>query len=380
MKVLIVQGSDQTNGGGVESFVRTLTQNHNVADIDFTILGPTDIYNKDNVEETMDNIRYLPIKMALGSNKRFLKILNLFIFNLKIFFSKKIYYYNYDVIHINGIAGSFFPIRFRNKCIFTVHGNSLDSFLRQRKVYNKSELPFHFINSIFGFIFEFLAVKFSKISVSVSPSVAKKFNELTKRRVYVIPNGIEQSHKIIKDKDGIEKKYNIKPGSFICLWVGRNPERKGLKIAIESITGIMGVYLLVVGIKNSDLIKGYNNVVLCGNVEEDELFRLYASSDLLIFPSSYEAMSYTIIEALSMGLPVISYRKNFMIDIVGSEYPLLCDSDMDFKDKIEDMLTWKSDKIINLKNICLDIGKSFNADKMAISYHKMYEEIINEKQ
>lgn len=48
-----------------------------------------------------------------------------------------------------------------------------------------------------------------------------------------------------------------------------------------------------------------DRVELLGEVDEEELVRLYSESDFLIHPSSVEVLSATVLEALSAGLPVI---------------------------------------------------------------------------
>ena len=139
-------------------------------------------------------------------------------------------------------------------------------------------------------------------------------------------------------------------------------------------------YLFVVGIVkpvSSDINK---NVIYCGNLPKVDLDELYAASDLLIFPSRYEAMSYTIIEALSVGLPVVAFRRDFMTDIVGTGYPLLCDKEEEFKLKINDFMTWSKEDIRLLRELSISISRNFSADMMAAKYLELYREICNEEQ
>jgi 1,2-diacylglycerol-3-alpha-glucose alpha-1,2-galactosyltransferase len=378
MKVLIVQGSGEESGGGVETFVRTLSRSIRMKDVSFTILFPVNDFTFKKTDHSIDRVKYLPVYIPLSDHIGLLKALRLFLFNIKILLSRAIYSEQFDIVHINGLAGCFLPLRFRHNSLFTAHGSSINSFLDQKQTFTVKELFFQFINSIFSYSLEFIAVKFSKLSVSVSSSVAREFSRVTKKKVEVIPNGIELEDKAKADKASIEKKYNLNEKSFICLWVGRNPKRKGLDVAIRSVSDIKGAYLLIVGIDKNIFIEKNENVIFCGIVDRDELLKLYASSDLLIFPSVYEAMSYTVIEALSIGLPVLAYRKRFMTDILGQEYPLLCDNELEFKKEVENMMTWKKEDINGLKEKCQKIAEGFNADKMAAEYLKIYEAMANE--
>lgn len=379
MKVLIIQGSDDKSGGGVESFVSTLSRNKKMKAVELTILYPSTTESERKLEEG-GRITYFPIRIPFNQGSRILKQINLLLFNTSILFSKKIFSEHYDVIHINGVAGALVPLRFAKRSLFTIHGNSLVSFMEQRSIYSRSQLVLNFFNSLLNFSLELFASRFSRIVVAVSPSVKDKFAGIINRNIVVVRNGIEFQNISGDTKEEIEKRYNINRGSFICLWVGRNPERKGLSTAIDSLIDNKNAYLFVVGIVkpvSSDINK---NVIYCGNLPKVDLDELYAASDLLIFPSRYEAMSYTIIEALSVGLPVVAFRRDFMTDIVGTGYPLLCDKEEEFKLKINDFMTWSKEDIRLLRELSISISRNFSADMMAAKYLELYREICNEEQ
>jgi len=379
MKALIIQGSDDKFGGGIESFVSTLIQNEKMKDVKFTILYPGTAGSEKTVEED-GAITHYPIEVPFNLESKLFKQIDLMLFNIFLLFSKKVFSDHYDVIHVNGIAGALIPYRFSKRSLFTIHGNALVSFMEQRSLYSKSQLVFNFLNSLLYYTFELFALKFSRIVVSVSPSVRNKFARISNKSIIVVPNGIEFKGRSKSTKAEIEKKYNIKEGAFICLWVGRNPERKGLSTAINSLINIDSAYLLVVGTPRLTPLVNNKNVIYCGNLTRTDLDGLYTTSDLLIFPSRYEAMSYTIIEALSVGLPVIAFRKEFITDIVGMNYPLLCDSEGEFRMKIKDLMTWSKEDIGRLRELSISISRNFTADAMATKYFELYREISDEKQ
>jgi len=49
-------------------------------------------------------------------------------------------------------------------------------------------------------------------------------------------------------------------------------------------------------------------VRITGYIPRDELFRSYAKARLMIYPSHMDSFSYTVLEALCLGLPVVAYR------------------------------------------------------------------------
>ena len=52
-------------------------------------------------------------------------------------------------------------------------------------------------------------------------------------------------------------------------------------------------------------LKLTNNVILLGRVSKGNLKYLYCSCDFLVFPSPYENFAYTLVEAMSCGVPII---------------------------------------------------------------------------
>lgn len=379
MKVLIIQGSDNKVGGGVESFVSIFSRNKKVKDVKFTILYPSTTESDKKLEEE-GRIVYFPIRIPFNQRSRIFKSIDLLLFNIYLLFAKEIFAEHYDVIHINGLAGALVSLRFPERSLFTIHGNALASFMGQRSIYNKSQLALNFFNSLLNYSLELLASRWSRIVVAVSPSVKDKFARVIGRNIVLVRNGIEFQNVSGSTREEIEKTYNIDRGSFICLWVGRNAERKGLNTAINSLIDNKNAYLFVVGIEKSVSSYVNTNIIYCGNLPKVELDKLYATADLLIFPSRYEAMSYTVIEALSFGLPVVAFKKDFITDIVGMEYPLLCDKEEEFKIRINNFITWGNEDIKRIRELSIAISRNFNADIMAEKYVELYRVILNEEQ
>jgi glycosyltransferase involved in cell wall biosynthesis len=60
-----------------------------------------------------------------------------------------------------------------------------------------------------------------------------------------------------------------------------------------------------------------DKVILTGYISREELFKIRARSRLLLYPSHVDSFSFTILEALYLGLPIIGY------DIPGNRYSFL---------------------------------------------------------
>jgi hypothetical protein len=61
-------------------------------------------------------------------------------------------------------------------------------------------------------------------------------------------------------------------------------------------------------------------------------------------------------------------------------YPLLCDSEGEFRMKIKDLMTWSKEDIGRLRELSISISRNFTADAMATKYFELYREISDEKQ
>ncbi len=92
-------------------------------------------------------------------------------------------------------------------------------------------------------------------------------------------------------------------------------ERKGLATAIQALAAVPGVILLVGGKpdprKFRQLAKSLgvsDRVIFAGPVSDPISF--YKAADLFVLPTRFDPCSLVVLEALVMGLPVISTARN----------------------------------------------------------------------
>ena len=95
-------------------------------------------------------------------------------------------------------------------------------------------------------------------------------------------------------------------------YVQDNPRARALKIAGGSGWGKQDIaaLLLELGLEGK--------VELLGRVDDSELAALYRGAYALLMPSLYEGFGLPVVEALSMGVPVISSRESAMSEVAGS--------------------------------------------------------------
>ena len=112
---------------------------------------------------------------------------------------------------------------------------------------------------------------------------------------------------------------NVKERNSI-LFVGRlDVKQKGVDLLIHALRYVQkeipDVNLYIIGqgdslgyLKNltAELELG-ENIIFLGYVDENELTDMYSKCEIFVFPSLYESFGIVIIEAMSAGLPVVSY-------------------------------------------------------------------------
>jgi len=119
----------------------------------------------------------------------------------------------------------------------------------------------------------------------------------------------------------IKKKYGIDGEYFIS--VGTLEPRKNLRRVIEAFSGVrsqeFGIRNLVVVGKSGwgENLPKANNVNFLGLVEDDDLPGLYAGSAGLIYPSLYEGFGLPVLEAMTVGCPVLTSDRGSLEEVAG---------------------------------------------------------------
>lgn len=227
--------------------------------------------------------------------------------------------YQIDIIH--GQSPSSYGYGLLRKVnmpfVVTLHGTSFGEFGSHFNV------PLSFINRsvIFGALSEMLAAFLSCIEykcadkvIAVSKATAEetvRFYRLPKDHVVAIHNGIDLS--IFTDSQVEEE--NEEP---TILSVGRLSWRKGYKYLIDAMFHVLSEYLdaklVIVGYGDQRIpLQRYvrklgieSSVCFLGSVSGRKLYSLYHKTDVYVQPSLYEPFGIAILEAMSMGKPIVS--------------------------------------------------------------------------
>lgn len=137
-------------------------------------------------------------------------------------------------------------------------------------------------------------------------------------RDYALPRSSAWDHEVVELPIGVDTARFCPPpqkrSDRQLLFVGsldRAHYFKGLDVLLSAVRDL-DVHLMVVGDgdrrRHHESIAPAGKVTFLGNVSDDELPRLYQSSDLLVLPSidRSEAFGLVILEAMASGLPVVA--------------------------------------------------------------------------
>lgn len=133
------------------------------------------------------------------------------------------------------------------------------------------------------------------------------------------------------------KLFNISDDTLVVLTVADNQERKNLSKAMEIVSkvkkekGIKVKYILVtrehseVGWKLRDLAMDFGLaselLIFERGLSFGELYSLYAIADVFLLTSKAEGLGMPVMEAMSVGIPVVATACGALFELLGTEFP-----------------------------------------------------------
>lgn len=128
--------------------------------------------------------------------------------------------------------------------------------------------------------------------------------------VEVVPYPVDLDRLAAPRDDQLRRSLGVDEGP-LALFVGHEFERKGLTDALESLAGLEGLHLVVVGAGDSEPYRAAarrlgvaSRVHFLGRTEEPE--SLFAAVDLFVLPTLEDVWGISVVEAMAAGLPVVT--------------------------------------------------------------------------
>lgn len=234
---------------------------------------------------------------------------------------------NYDIVNLHTTLAAFFTrlgimlsLKKPTLVINTVHGYLFDnksSFLKRTIMLSAEKFTKCVTNTII-------------VMNSEDYEIAKKY-KLYKNNLYSIKGmGITLSKfppVSLKDKISLREKHSFNENDFLLVYVAEFSKRKNQKFLLSSLKelingGFTNIKLVLLGDGALlDEVKAYakelnilNNVIFTGYTKDTCTY--YQLSDICVSSSRIEGLPFNIMEAMSVGLPVIASKVKGHSDLV----------------------------------------------------------------
>ncbi len=167
-----------------------------------------------------------------------------------------------------------------------------------------------------------------RLVIAVSRGTARELTEhygVAPDRIRIVPNGVD--HRVFRPAAGAAARRALRTSlalpadAFLALFVGGDWERKGVRDAIAAVAATPEVHLVIVGRGDAKAALAHAaRLGAAGRVHVRPPSRApeayYAASDVLVFPSRYEAFSLVTLEAAASGLPIVCHAINGTEELV----------------------------------------------------------------
>lgn len=313
MRVLIDLTALADNFSGIERFALSITKalisDQSVDDIEYILVFKNEIY-KEFVKE-QDNVKKIIVK---GKNKL---IFNQFKLPLKLASIKADYY-----LFLAFPAPFFF---FNKNAISAIHDVGCWDCPEKNKKHMTLYFRIMYRKSAFGHKRVITVSQFSKSRIS-------KILNKNPDEIAVVYDGLSDcfaNFSYEKELDELAKDTYRLPENYILCLSTLEP-RKNMRLLVEAFNGLikekkLDTNLVLAGRKGwimDDLLSNLDEEIVkriyfTGFVDDKLLPYVYRNAQVFVFPSVYEGFGLPPIEALSMGIPVISSDAASLPEILG---------------------------------------------------------------
>lgn len=209
-----------------------------------------------------------------------------------------------DVIHVTGDIHYVLPAAIGRRTVLTVHDLAP---LRKKRGWARR---------VFKKLWYDWPVARADVVTTVSGATATELKgevgAVHADRIAVVPNGVDPDFKYV------EKPWPPEP---VVLMVGTKPQ-KNLERMLEALQGLP-VSVSVVGsltcAQKEAVVRSGLKVDEAGLLDQAGLVRAFVEADLLAFASTYEGFGLPVIEAQTVGRPVLTSDVSALREVAGEE-------------------------------------------------------------
>jgi len=223
-----------------------------------------------------------------------------------------------------------------------------------------------------------------KKMIAISPAVRDWMIEeerMPAGKIKIIYNGIELSRFSDKEVNGFSKPP-------ILINVARFEEQKGHRCLIRALRKIKDIdwnlWLVGDGSLKQKIEKMVREAGLGGRVKfwgnRNDVPELLARSDIFVFPSLWEGLGISLLEAGAVGLPIVATGVGGIKDIFTDNKDALLVSEKN-EDDLAEAIKWMlehRDKALFLgREAQLLVREKYSLAKMVSEYESLYEDTLN---
>jgi glycosyltransferase involved in cell wall biosynthesis len=174
------------------------------------------------------------------------------------------------------------------------HGNIGDYNVREQKVFSNFSIKY---------LMRFNSINIFSNIPSLNSAINKFDLEKNLDRNYIIPN--YASDKVWNFEHQVLDKKNI-----TCAFVGNLSVAKGTDLIVKLANSLPEVNFDLIGRVGADveeLLTKHKpkNIKLCGLMDQLDVYKHLTTVDVFLFPSHTEGFPLSIVEAMSIGLPIV---------------------------------------------------------------------------
>lgn len=210
-----------------------------------------------------------------------------------------------------------------------------------------------------------------------------------KKRISVLPTGIDLNNFKEQSNNFIREKYNISQNEKVLLFVGRIGKEKNIDFLIDGFEKLcknidLKLKFLIIGdgpAKN-DLEKKVkengidDKVIFTGYLKRQEVIKACFESDCFVFSSQTDTQGMVLLEAMAAGLPIVALQdRAFSNIIINSKTGFLVKDNKEFVEKVSKIL--KNNKLAeNLSLSALERIRDFSAREQTLKLVDFYLKLI----
>ena len=135
-------------------------------------------------------------------------------------------------------------------------------------------------------------------------------------RTFVLPNFLEDS--ILQHQS--DNRESALPGRVRILLAGQVIRRKGCAELLEAARQLAEADFVLLGVVNKDMAERVRNlptnVKIVDQVPQDVVLQEMMASDIFVLPSYHEGFPMAVLEAMAVGLPVVTTRAGALPEMV----------------------------------------------------------------